>query len=99
MPGSTLNSVVIDIATADICDSISRVLADVQRFGWTLNEIAAVAPRVSAAAIKLAVSAPSHVEPVHIENRLSRHPSIVSVQARLADDGDRLARRPARGLG
>lgn len=83
MPGSTSNCVVIDIATLDICDSISRVLADVQRFGWKLTEIAAVASSASRAELKLAVSAPAHVELVHIRDRLARHPSIVDVQARL----------------
>lgn len=84
MPGSPSNCVIIDIATLDICDSIGRVLADVQRFGWKLTEIAAVASPARHAELRLAVSAPSHVELVHIRDRLARHPSIVDVQARLA---------------
>lgn len=83
MPGSTLNCVVIDIATLDICDSMSRALADVQRFGWKLNEVATVASSANYAELKLAVSVPSHVELENIRNRLARHPSIVTVQARL----------------
>ncbi|WP_449257208.1 hypothetical protein [Bosea sp. (in: a-proteobacteria)] len=78
-----LKRVVIDITTSNICDSISRVLADVQRFGWALNEIAAVTSPTGTTVIKLALSAPSHLEGTHIENRLARHPSIVNVRARL----------------
>ena len=91
MPASPSNLVVIDIAAFDICDSISRVVADVQRFGWTLNEIVAVASPANEIALKLAVSAASHVELAHIEDRLARHPSIIAVQARSPAEDDRRA--------
>lgn len=84
MPGFSLNRVVINVVTSDLGDSVSRVLADVQRFGWALNEIAASASSADTAEFKLAVSAPSDIQLAHIEDRLARHPTVATVQARWA---------------
>ena len=77
--------IALGISAADTYDGLIRVLVDMQRFGWRLDEVSAVGQGEACGEIRCIVTTPAAVSLAHIEERLARHPAIHRVEARCQD--------------